>query len=263
MVGSTSWNPPDFLIKTMSKRTVTVSYYFPTMSFAESNAWLAARGQLGRKLTHLPEANEPQAAANQAVATHVTPDDLKKISSDLRASLDEVVLAASGKEASALHALHKELGLFQRRIHAVLHPVLPLNETQEDTVKRQWAEFTRDTQVIEFCERKKLLPSKGRMWFWVTEQREGEIIGLPTCRGTPRITNGVEVWIEKSDGSLFLGHQDWFQGDSRMGVEAPRRKKSVKTLLKEAMAESNTVINETGHEGEALRAKILAMLAAK
>lgn len=163
--------------------------------------------------------------------------ELTKITSSLRSVLDEIdtASAAGGSEHLALSTLSAWLGTYQRRIHDITHPAKSLTEDQAACAARQWKEFTNDQRVVDFCEAKRLTLTRGRQWYWCSKQtnkdgtpRLGEVIGLPGSRGTPRITDGVNVWIELLDGTMFLGHQDWFKGDRRVGV-ATLRKTSLRT----------------------------------
>ena len=108
------------------------------------------------------------------------------------------------------------------------------------TESREYKEFSRDQRVVDFAHAHKLTLGRKRQWFWCSNQAYkdgsplwGNIVGLPTTHGIPRITNGVDVWIELPSGELFLGHQDWWQGERREGVTYPR-KRSLKKVLAEA-----------------------------
>ena len=125
-----------------------------------------------------------------------------------------------------------------------------------ESLSREYKEFTRDQRVVDFAHAHKLTLGRKRQWYWCSNQenkdgspRWGNIVGLPTTHGIPRITNGVDVWIELTSGELFLGHQDWWQGERREGVTYPR-KRSLKKVLAEA------------EDSDDLRATLMAMLRA-
>jgi len=186
--------------------------------------------------------------------------DLTRITSLMRTTIQSCELASGAQEFNdadarlALDELHKACGLWQRRIWEVLHNAgVPTQKQVDDSVKA-WREFTNDQRVVEFCEQKKLTLHKGRQWYWCTNQRRpdgslkyGAIIGLEHKRGVPRITNGVDVWIELEDGEMFLGHRDWWKGEKLMGTNnrignrasGPKAKKA-----KESIEELNKKILE-------------------
>src|ERR1035438_9505300 len=125
-----------------------------------------------------------------------------------------------------------------------------------NVASREYKEFTRDQRVVDFCHAHKLTLGRKRQWYWCSNQENkdgtpkwGQVNGLPTTRGIPRITNGVDVWIELASGELFLGHQDWWQGERREGVSYPRKRS-----LKKVLAESE--------DSDDLRATLMAMLRA-
>lgn len=57
-------------------------------------------------------------------------------------------------------------------------------------------------------------------WWPVINQRIGEVNALANLRGFPRITNGIEVYIETEVGDLLLVHREWFVYDK--GGQVPR-----------------------------------------
>ena len=155
--------------------------------------------------------------------------DFTHLLSAIRAELItiETAVTCGGESRLAAKTLHTWCGLWQRRAYEILNPTqVASTDDQQRTARINWAEFTRDTNVIEFCEKHQIILAKGRQWYWCTKQtradgtpRWGAIIGLEKgTRGVARITNGVDVWIEREDGSLFLGHQDWFKGERRVGL---------------------------------------------
>lgn len=76
--------------------------------------------------------------------------------------------------------------------------------------------FGQSVQVVEFANKHKILLNPKEMW-WMLEQgmRTGYIHGLENSRGIPKITNGIDVWIERADGTIFKGHRDWLKWDRK------------------------------------------------
>jgi len=136
------------------------------------------------------------------------------------------------------------------------------SNAQRSTAQREWQEFTNDQRVVDFCEQQRLTLAKGRLWWWCANQRRkdgtpryGEIRALPGSRGVCRISNGVDVWIEKEDGTLYLGHVAWFKGDRTMPVkDLPKsREKQAQDLMKDSK-------DSTPSNAEQLRTKLLELL---
>lgn len=47
----------------------------------------------------------------------------------------------------------------------------------------------------------------------LTKPFVGQISGLNNSYGTLTATNGIDCYIERADGTLFMGHMDWFVKD--------------------------------------------------
>lgn len=105
-----------------------------------------------------------------------------------------------------------------REAHNIVHPpVIPLENKQLDETKEsrmallQWA---KDTRVIDFVNQKHIMLNRKTVWRWIdADEIPGMIWALPTLRGIPRITDGMIVYCEKPDGTVFQGHLDWFIKD--------------------------------------------------
>jgi hypothetical protein len=73
--------------------------------------------------------------------------------------------------------------------------------------------------VIDFCALHHITLPKNEYWYCINANgRTAWIEGLEASKrahGIPRITNGVVVWMELADGTLFLGHRDWLKYDRR------------------------------------------------
>lgn len=84
---------------------------------------------------------------------------------------------------------------------------------QQETAERDWHIWCSGQNVVDFCEAHKLVLDKHNYWWWLATQPIGHIRGLDKSQGKAVITNGIDVWIERADGSLFKGHLDWFIKD--------------------------------------------------
>jgi hypothetical protein len=58
-------------------------------------------------------------------------------------------------------------------------------------------------------------------WRALQEQKQGNIQGLPTLRGTAVATDGVLVAILTWDGTLLVGHLDYFIADKNVSTARP------------------------------------------
>jgi hypothetical protein len=66
-------------------------------------------------------------------------------------------------------------------------------------------------------------------WRALQEQKQGNIHGLPTLRGTAVATDGVLVAIFKWDGTLSVGHLDYFIADKNVSAARPTAAPKPKT----------------------------------
>lgn len=132
---------------------------------------------------------------------------IAEIKSKLRALLDSPVedkdfvfwLAAYSKQAD----------------EALRGPVEHIQPSRRDLVA-ELSRFASDQKAIEWAHQQKITLAKGQFWWWLNpDNRTGKIVGLENSAGYPRITNGIDVWIERFDGSIFLGHRDWLKYDKR------------------------------------------------
>ncbi len=94
------------------------------------------------------------------------------------------------------------------------HAIALDNDSSAKASLKQWS---KDCRVIDWCHQHHVLLTKNSKkfpWRWIdSDEIPGMINGFPTCRGIPRITNGILVYLERGDGSTFLGHMDWFMPD--------------------------------------------------
>lgn len=76
-------------------------------------------------------------------------------------------------------------------------------------------------------------------WRWVNKETEtpGMINALERFRGIPRITNGILVYCERGDGSVFKGHLDWFVKDEKERQAKEGRRSKKEEEFKKRMAE--------------------------
>jgi hypothetical protein len=112
---------------------------------------------------------------------------------------------------------------FTRELHrlsaqaAVL--IAPKNHGLSDIQRRDLlsdlSRFQSDQKVVDWAHSKSIVLSKGVFWWWCGREpnRVAHINGLgesngATLEGFPRITNGIDVWMERPDGTVFLGHRD-------------------------------------------------------
>src|ERR1041385_5030929 len=95
-------------------------------------------------------------------------------------------------------------------------PSPPLSEPQIRDVRASLRRFSTSTEVIRFCDKHKITLPHNEFWYLCNlDERFAVINGLENSRGIPRISNGVEVWIERPDRTLFKGHRAWLRYDKR------------------------------------------------
>jgi hypothetical protein len=134
--------------------------------------------------------------------------------------MQELRMKVSGLASLGLSD-HEYLGWLESyvsRAHEILRPSeTPAvdNEGMRQTILREYTQFGSDQAALDWAHRNKISLSKGPWWWLNPDNRTGNIIGLEGSHGIPRITNGIDVWIERGDGSTFLGHRDWLKYDRR------------------------------------------------
>jgi|ERR1043165_4725375 hypothetical protein len=189
--------------------------------------------------------------------------ELTKLLSTIRDTLDtcERMNVDDASERAALQALHKLCGTWQQRIHYVLNPPQTANADQVADANRSNKQFTLDQRVVDFCHSKKIVLNPKEQWYWCRDQHHkdgspayGHITGIearngePRLRGVARITDGVLIWVEREDGTMFQGHRDWFKVERKVEVNGERARKKAKVDAKEA------------RRNDVLKANVLAML---
>lgn len=131
------------------------------------------------------------------------------------------------------------LEVYTSRAHEILSP--PIAELSLDCpeadIRREYNRFgtgVSGQRVIEWAHSHGITLPKEQHWWFIRERQAeyakgtakesdllenvpttGYIHGVPNSNGYPRITNGIDVYIERFDGSLFLGHRDWLRWDRR------------------------------------------------
>ena len=60
--------------------------------------------------------------------------------------------------------------------------------------------------VLMFCSKHKIILGRGEWWYPCSDQRLGQIAGLPQSAGKVVITNGIMCYIERADGTIYEGH---------------------------------------------------------
>lgn len=111
-----------------------------------------------------------------------------------------------------------------REAYEVLHKPPPKDADNTDAryAQVQWA---KDCRIVDWCHKHHILLRGKHPWRWIDSDEVGGMIwALPTLRGIPRVTNGILVYCERPDGTVFQGHMDWFIKDL-----IPTEKKQTKT----------------------------------
>jgi hypothetical protein len=106
-------------------------------------------------------------------------------------------------------------------------------EQQRQDAERSIADELRYQRLVRFANKHKLLLGKHK-WRPVAKYMQGQINALRKSYGTPRITDGVRVVIERLDGSLYVGHLDWF---IETKVEKAKKKSERESVWKELAQE--------------------------
>jgi len=110
------------------------------------------------------------------------------------------------------------LSRYAARGNDLLHGVSEqaVSEPQRRDMLKDLARFQSDQTVVDWANEHKILLDKGVFWWWLNpDEKTAKINGLDNSQGIPRITNGIDVWIERGDGSVFKGHRDWLKYDRR------------------------------------------------
>lgn len=66
--------------------------------------------------------------------------------------------------------------------------------------------------VAELAKTHKVLLPRPYEWRLLQPALHGQVLGVPSCRGTAVATNGILVMVLQQD-SFFFGHIDWFVVD--------------------------------------------------
>jgi len=144
------------------------------------------------------------------------------------ASLRQTALGILSSPTTDDVAFVEWLQKFADRGNAILHPPQKPSDAFNRDIRREFSRFQTDQEAINWAHYKKITLPKGQFWWWFNpECRTGRIVGfdietqVETTKivdrsfGIPRITNGIDVWIERFDGTIFLGHRDWLIMDRR------------------------------------------------
>lgn len=108
---------------------------------------------------------------------------------------------------------------------------LPTEKQTEDSnlALLSWA---RDVKTMDFVQLHSLNLDRKTQWRWV--QDDIEIYGqcnwskLSKFQGVPRITNGIFVYIERGDGTVFKAHLDSFIPEVVKEIKAKTKKSEKK-----------------------------------
>lgn len=99
---------------------------------------------------------------------------------------------------------------------------------------RSFRRFANNQRVTDFCLKHNLQLKHGSFWWYLSDERPGHVWGLEArsdeamaSRGIARLTDGIQLWIERADGSLFLGHREWWRKDRKQSGNAAKIKKDV------------------------------------
>lgn len=139
-------------------------------------------------------------------------NSLSELKSKVRALLDSPSTDREFVDWLGAYAKHaKEL------LDGNSHQQNGLSEIQRRDLISSLSRFNSDQKAIDWAHEHKITLGKGVFWWWLNpDNRTGKIVGLDNSAGYPRITNGIDVWIERFDGSIFLGHRDWLKYDRRV-----------------------------------------------
>jgi len=90
-------------------------------------------------------------------------------------------------------------------------------EAQRRDLLADLSRFQSDQLCIDWAHKHKLVLRDGVFYWWLNpENRVATLHALEgTTRGIPRITNGIDVWLELPDGRPFLGHRDNLKWERR------------------------------------------------
>lgn len=69
------------------------------------------------------------------------------------------------------------------------------------------------SSVAELAKTHRVLLPKPYEWRLLNPSLQGEVQGIPNCRGTAVASNGILVLVLQ-DKSFFFGHIDWFVTDN-------------------------------------------------
>lgn len=130
-----------------------------------------------------------------------TPQELKDFQAKVRRELAEPMDARE---------FCQELQRYAKQGQVLLAPAVA-EVFDEMTQRRDEQAFSNPQMVVEWCHKHKVvLKAKMSHWFMNLEKKVGYINGLEKeSVGIPRVTNGIDVWIERADGTIFVGHRDW------------------------------------------------------
>ena len=144
------------------------------------------------------------------------------------------VAALCNNIAFSDHEFVDWLTTYAKRGDEILNPPdddsmpVPLSED----AMRRFRRFANDQKVTDFCLKHKLQLPHGSFWWYLSDERPGHVWGLEArsdaalaSRGIARLTDGIQIWIERPDGSLFLGHRQWWRKDRKPSSNAAKAKK--------------------------------------
>ena len=178
----------------------------------------------------------------------------------LCADVPDHVFLADGK---AQHDFVEWLKSFSSRAQQILNPPQAVAVTERDMLKA-FGGFKNAQRVVDWCHEKKITLPHNQHWWFLGNQEPGN----PKCRtariegfdgnnshpdatvGHPRITNGIDVYIERADGSTLLGHRDWLIWQRRPRVASDKTK---------GVGTSGSSMPALGQKELAVAAKLVAL----
>lgn len=158
----------------------------------------------------------------------MTQDPLAELATKVKALLDERSAIGPEKFVAWLYS-------YAMRGQEILAP--KQQPGLESDIRKEYNRFgtgVSGQRVVEWAHKHNIILPQGQHWWFIRERqaeytkgeaknsdllqnppRTGCIQGIPNSEGIPRITNGIDVYIERPDGTLLLGHRDNLKWDHK------------------------------------------------
>jgi len=123
------------------------------------------------------------------------------------------------------------LEVYSARAKSIISPKdSDRTEAQRRDLLADLSRFQSDQACVEWANTHGVLLHDKTFYWWLNpEGRIAKIVGIEdTTRGIPRITNGIDVWMELHDGRIFKGHRDNLVYERRNATLAAKPEKAVK-----------------------------------